>query len=265
MRDSVIGTRKVKSGKCKKNYISMGRLISDILIENGLIEHLTNQNKMEGIEADIGKPFNGNNFKILNIVERSWEIIKPSIPEDLQNIKTLRISVFGYPSFTDFDSPTTLTTYIKGIKAECTDNSKIKNNGKKSYTLKRKSDSIQKKKKKTNSKKQKNLEKGDSADINVSASQASKSFEVSYVTSPIPMSPLQTSTTITASSIPPSSMDISTSTEKSKLITPAPQQTRINPEITITTSFTNFSFTIFPPKIRLYKNSTDNHHISTNL
>ena len=47
----------------KRDWIPLGRLISDILTENRLIEHLTEAQEINTLEATAGKPLNAKNLK----------------------------------------------------------------------------------------------------------------------------------------------------------------------------------------------------------
>lgn len=67
LRNSIIEIRNSETGKSKKDYIPLGRLLSDFLIENGFKDHLTKLNLLEDIVVEIGKPSNGNNLKSTSI------------------------------------------------------------------------------------------------------------------------------------------------------------------------------------------------------
>jgi hypothetical protein len=41
-----------------RNYIPLERLISDVLIESGMMNHLISINMMEDVTVDVGKPLN---------------------------------------------------------------------------------------------------------------------------------------------------------------------------------------------------------------
>lgn len=68
-----------------KNYIPLGILISDVMIENGLVDHLISLNLMEDVIVDVGKPLNGRNLKSMGLIDKvrvkptrntSWESLK---------------------------------------------------------------------------------------------------------------------------------------------------------------------------------------------
>lgn len=67
------------------NYIPLGRLISNILIESGLVDQLISLNMMEDVTVDVGKPLNGRNLKSMGLIDKvrvkltkntSWEALK---------------------------------------------------------------------------------------------------------------------------------------------------------------------------------------------
>lgn len=67
------------------NYIPLGRLISAVLIESGLVDHLISLNLMEDVTVDVGKPLNTKNLKSMGLIDKvrvkptkdtSWEALK---------------------------------------------------------------------------------------------------------------------------------------------------------------------------------------------
>lgn len=82
LRDLVIDT---KNNMKPKNYIPLGRLILDVLIESGLVDHLISLNLMKDVTVDVGKPLNGRNLKSIGLVDKvrvkptrntSWKALK---------------------------------------------------------------------------------------------------------------------------------------------------------------------------------------------
>lgn len=68
-----------------RNYIPMGRLISDVMIESGLVDHLIQLNLMDDVIVDVGKPLNRRNLKSMGLIDKvlikptrntSWEALK---------------------------------------------------------------------------------------------------------------------------------------------------------------------------------------------
>lgn len=68
LRDSIKDTRNHMN---PKNYIHMGRLISDDLIESGMVDHLISINMMEDVTVDVGKPLNARNLKRMGSLTKS--------------------------------------------------------------------------------------------------------------------------------------------------------------------------------------------------
>lgn len=58
-------------------YIPLGRLISDVLIESDLVDHVIHHNLMEDVIVDIGRPLNSRNLKSMGIIEKV--LVKPSL------------------------------------------------------------------------------------------------------------------------------------------------------------------------------------------
>ena len=67
LKTSVKETREEE--RTKRDWIPFGRLISDILTENRLIEHLIEAQKLSTIEPTIGKPLNAKNLKKMKLIE----------------------------------------------------------------------------------------------------------------------------------------------------------------------------------------------------
>jgi len=53
-----------------RNYIPLGRLISDVLIESGLVDHLIQLRLMEDVTIDTGRPLNAQNLKSMWIIDQ---------------------------------------------------------------------------------------------------------------------------------------------------------------------------------------------------
>lgn len=67
------------------NYIPLGRLILDVLIESGIVDHLISLNLMKDVTVDVGKPLNVKNMKNMGLIDKlrvkttkdtSWEAMK---------------------------------------------------------------------------------------------------------------------------------------------------------------------------------------------
>lgn len=68
MRDSVRDTR---NNMKPINYIPLRRLIFDVLIESGMVDHLISINMIEDVTVDVGKPLNARNLKSMGSLTKS--------------------------------------------------------------------------------------------------------------------------------------------------------------------------------------------------
>ncbi|KAI5437285.1 hypothetical protein KIW84_023411 [Lathyrus oleraceus] len=82
LRDSV---RETRNNMKPKTYIPLGRLLSDVLIENGLVDHLEKHKLMEDMAIETGRPLNSRSLKSMGILKKiqvkptldtSWEALK---------------------------------------------------------------------------------------------------------------------------------------------------------------------------------------------
>lgn len=67
------------------NYIPMGRLVSDALIESGMVNHMISINMMEDVTVDIGKPLNAKNLKSMGVIDRV--LVKPTLNTSWEALK----------------------------------------------------------------------------------------------------------------------------------------------------------------------------------
>ncbi|XP_050897261.1 uncharacterized protein LOC127104091 [Lathyrus oleraceus] len=111
MRDSVRESR--TSGSSKKNkskFIPNRRLISDILVENGLVDDLLVSGLTNELMKDAGMVFWGKNLKRMGLISR---VVRPYfIPskDDIYGMKTL---VENFHIFTQIDPPEVLLYYLE--------------------------------------------------------------------------------------------------------------------------------------------------------
>jgi hypothetical protein len=86
--------RDTRNNMKPRNYIPLGRLISDVLIESGLVDHLITFRLMEDVMIDTGRAQNARNLKSMGILNQvrvkptldtSWEALKDQrkIPHEL--------------------------------------------------------------------------------------------------------------------------------------------------------------------------------------
>ncbi|XP_050889703.1 eukaryotic translation initiation factor 4 gamma-like [Lathyrus oleraceus] len=86
-----------------KTYIPLGRLISDVLIESGLVDHLIHHNVMEDVTVDIGRPMNAHNLKSMGVIEQVR--VKPSLDTSGESLKDQRKIPNGLYLFSKIDPP----------------------------------------------------------------------------------------------------------------------------------------------------------------
>ncbi|KAL5076615.1 hypothetical protein RYX36_015599 [Vicia faba] len=99
LKTSVKETREEE--RTKRDWIPFGRLISDILTENRLIEHLIEAQEMSTIEPTIGKPLNAKNLKKMKLIEN---IQKEPRATSTADISSRRVPLSDFPVFSEMES-----------------------------------------------------------------------------------------------------------------------------------------------------------------
>lgn len=94
----------------------MGRLISNVPIESGLVDHLIHLNLMEDVTMDIGKPLNGRNLKSMGLIDKV--IIKPTRSTSWEELKDKREKMDETYLFTKSDPPKVIEFYLKNLEAQ---------------------------------------------------------------------------------------------------------------------------------------------------
>ncbi|KAL5076900.1 hypothetical protein RYX36_015884 [Vicia faba] len=97
--------------RTKRDWIPLGRLISDILTENKLIEHLSETQQANILEPCAGKPLNAKNLKKMKIIET----IKKDPTLTAKEVITIRrVPLKDFPLFTQADfSPEIILRYLE--------------------------------------------------------------------------------------------------------------------------------------------------------
>ena len=104
--------------RTKRDCIPLGRMISDILTENRLIEHLTEAQEISTLEATVGKPLNAKNLKKIKIIEN---IKKEPTVASHETITSRRIPLKDFPLFSEIDSNLeVIIRYLEACKADGT-------------------------------------------------------------------------------------------------------------------------------------------------
>lgn len=91
----------------------MGRIISDILTENRLIEYLSEAQQLIELETCVGKTFNAKNLKKMKIINH---IKKDPTKVVKEAISTRRIPMDDFPMFTQQDPPKVTVWYLDACK-----------------------------------------------------------------------------------------------------------------------------------------------------
>src|ERR1044072_8539168 len=111
LRDMVQKTRTTTNeGKKVVSYIPFGRLISDILVENGLVKFLEEEAEYtQDLTASVGDVLDARNLKKMGIVQ---SIIVDPIPANQEEILGRSKDIHDFPLFTKLDPPEVIAEYI---------------------------------------------------------------------------------------------------------------------------------------------------------
>lgn len=96
-----------------RTYIHLRRLISDVLIESGLVDHLIHHNLMEDVIVDIRRPLNSRNLKSMGIIEKV--LVKPSLDTSWEALKDYRKIPNGLYLFSKIDPPKVVAHYLQDL------------------------------------------------------------------------------------------------------------------------------------------------------
>jgi hypothetical protein len=111
LRESIQKSR-TTANESKKiiTYIPFGRLISDILVENGLVKFLREEAKYPvDLVASVGDTLTAKNLKNMGIIE---EVISEPVLEEDEVVLTKRQIIDGFPPFTKQDNPAVIAEFI---------------------------------------------------------------------------------------------------------------------------------------------------------
>src|ERR1044072_8274449 len=125
LRHMIIKSRATTAGESKKlpHYIPFGRILSDILVENGLVNDLRDAQCTEDLVATSGDTLEARNLKKMGILEK---ITVDPVPEDPKDVLEKRMIVDGYPIWTKLDSPVALALHIYTMQQEGLDTSSFR-------------------------------------------------------------------------------------------------------------------------------------------
>ncbi|XP_050897540.1 uncharacterized protein LOC127104400 [Lathyrus oleraceus] len=111
IRDSIRESRTGGSSKkARSKFIPNGRLISDILVENGLVDDLLVSGLIEKLVKDVGKVLWGKNMKSMGIISLFQ---RPNVMLTKDDIWDIRNPLENYPIFTKIDPPQVLMAYLE--------------------------------------------------------------------------------------------------------------------------------------------------------
>lgn len=120
MRDSVRDTR---NNMKPINYIPLRRLISDVLIESGMVDHLISINMMEDVTVDVGKPLNAKKLKSMGIIDKFR--VKPTLDTSWDALKDHMEISHGMYLFSKIDPPGVISNYLEDLAAQGIDISRF--------------------------------------------------------------------------------------------------------------------------------------------
>ena len=86
----------IEEERTKREWIPLGRLISDILTENRLVEHLSEAQQVNTLEACARKPLNAKNMKKIKMIDT---IKKDPTVATKEVITTRRVPLKDFPLF----------------------------------------------------------------------------------------------------------------------------------------------------------------------
>ncbi|KAI5384283.1 hypothetical protein KIW84_071335 [Lathyrus oleraceus] len=116
LRDSV---RETRNNMKPRTYIPLGRLLSDVLIENGLVDHLEKNKLMEDLAIDTGKPLNARNLKSMGILKKIQ--VRPTLDTSWDALKDQRKLPHGLARFFKNEPRDAILFYMQRLKDEGVD------------------------------------------------------------------------------------------------------------------------------------------------
>lgn len=103
LRDSIRESITYSSSKkIKSRFIPNGRLISDILVKNGLMDDLLISGLIDEWVKDAGKILWGKNIKSMGLISK---VVRPYFFPSKDDIFRMRTQVYNFPMFTKIDPP----------------------------------------------------------------------------------------------------------------------------------------------------------------
>lgn len=106
-----------------RNHIPLGRLIFDVLIESGIVDHLISINIMEDVTVDMGKPLNAVNLKSMEIIDKVK--VKPTLDTSWDALKEHREISRGMYLFSKIVPLEVIAHYLQDLAAQGIDISRF--------------------------------------------------------------------------------------------------------------------------------------------
>lgn len=99
-----------------RTYIPLGKLISDVLIGSGLVDHLIHHNLMEDVTVDTRRPLNSRNLKSMGIIEKI--LVKPSLDTSWGSLKDQRKIPNDLYHFSKIDPLEVVMHYLQDLASQ---------------------------------------------------------------------------------------------------------------------------------------------------
>src|ERR1044072_6752778 len=117
LKKLITDTRTTASSEEKKKprYVPFGRLLSDILTENGLVQALRDAQCTTELKETTGEVLNSKNMKKISILEKVT--VDPET-EDPQDVIKKRMAVNGFPNWSKYDNPEAIAWYVYALELE---------------------------------------------------------------------------------------------------------------------------------------------------
>src|ERR1044072_5461352 len=117
LKHLITKSRTTTAGQGNKlpHYIPFGRILSDILVENGLVDDLRDAQCTEDLVASTRDTLDAKNLKKMGVLD---EIAVDPASEDPEEFLKKRMTTDGYPIWTKLDSPVALALHIYTLQQE---------------------------------------------------------------------------------------------------------------------------------------------------
>ncbi|KAI5429355.1 hypothetical protein KIW84_034094 [Lathyrus oleraceus] len=212
LRDSV---RETRNNMKLRSYIPLGRLLSDVFIENGLVDHLEKAKLMQDLVIDTGRPLNARNLKSMGIIKKIQ--VRPTLDTSWDSLKDQRKLPHGLARFYKNEPRDAVAIYLQRLLDEGVDISDFRLDG----CLDSEEDFVRYKRGLSEKKIASQAKKARLGESSGSRSPAPLQISTGTSVPPIPSEPLMVSSTPSSNPLPTppiyTTSDIPPSTTKSSL------------------------------------------------